>query len=238
MIRSSHSLASSSAQVGSYTVSYLNSEEFHRVKKEIFSQHVYYFETSNPQPKIIDAGAHTGLATLYFKKLFPAAHITALEPLPQNFKLLEENVWQNNLNDIQTLEMALWPITGTIQLHYDQTPDRWFSTASTLPKAWNQQQSTTFVDVPSITLSSLLNEPVDFLKLDIEGAEQAVIEEATNQLENIREMIIEFHPTPQQSLLKLTALLEEKNFKVEVWKDSKEVEAKRAKGLVYLHAQQ
>ena len=37
--------------------------------KELFVDNCYYFETSNPIPRIIDCGAYIGLSIVYFKKL-------------------------------------------------------------------------------------------------------------------------------------------------------------------------
>lgn len=227
-----------STQLAPFTISFAQSEEFHQLKREIFSQHVYYFETNAPRPRIIDAGAHIGLSTLYFKKLFPTSMITAVEPLPQNVALLEQNTWQNRLSDVKIVPAALWPVRGEVELHFDQTSYHWLSTASTLPKAWNGQQDTTSVKVPTVPLSSLLTQPTDFLKLDIEGAEQAVLEEARQQLNLVKEMIIEFHPVSHQSLAKLVQLLKDKNFEVHVWKDGQEVPIERTRGLVYIQAKQ
>ncbi len=227
-----------STKLAPYTVSFIQAEEFHRLKKEIFSQHVYYFETNAEKPKIIDAGAHIGLSTLYFKKLFPAAEVIAIEPLPQNLQLLEQNIWQNRLENVEVLPAALWPSGTEIPFYYDQEATNWFSTASTFPQAWNQQQKTTSLSVQTIPLSYLLTGPVDFLKLDIEGAEQEVLEEAADQLPLIKEMIIEFHPVATQSLSDLLELLESKRFAIDLWKDGLEVKPNRARGLVYIHAKQ
>jgi FkbM family methyltransferase len=225
-------------QLPPFVLSYRNREEFFRIRKEIFSQHSYYFETENPRPKIIDAGAHIGLATLYFKKLFPGARITAIEPLPQNLEVLEENIWQNGLKDIEVIPAALWPYPGEIPFHFDETDEEWLSTASTLAKAWNQEQDTTSVSVRTTALSNLLYEPVDFLKMDIEGAEQVVLEEAEDQLHWIKEMVVEFHPVAHQSLSHLVPFLEGRGFHITLWKDGVEVKLNRARGLLYVHAKQ
>jgi FkbM family methyltransferase len=69
--------------------------------------HTYYFETDNPLPFIIDAGAQIGMSTLYFKKQYPGAEIVAIEPNTINFKLLEENIWENQLDNVTTIQAAL-----------------------------------------------------------------------------------------------------------------------------------
>jgi hypothetical protein len=49
--------------------------------------------------------------------------------------------------------------------------------------------------VPAIRLSPLIDEPVDFLKLDVEGAEYGVLRElvATDAVRRVRQMVVEYH---------------------------------------------
>ena len=53
------------ARLGNFTVSFPNSTEFHELKREIFSQHIYYLDEDLEKPYIIDVGAHIGLTVLY-----------------------------------------------------------------------------------------------------------------------------------------------------------------------------
>ena len=83
-------------KLNQYIVHYTTSQEYHELKREIFSQGIYYFEADNDAPVIIDAGAHIGLATLYFKSLYPDARITAIEPYPRSFELLNKIFLKTN----------------------------------------------------------------------------------------------------------------------------------------------
>jgi len=47
---------------------------------------------NNPPERILDLGAHVGLATLRFVNSFPNALVYCYEPSPDNFKLLKKNV--------------------------------------------------------------------------------------------------------------------------------------------------
>lgn len=224
------------AKLGRYQIHYRNGEEYHRLKQEIFTQDLYYFETPTATPVIIDAGAHIGMATLYFKKLYPAARVTAIEPLPQNLELLEQNLWENRLDDVTVVKAALAAQAGHTTLHFDVSKDEWFSTASFSPGAWNGQQKTQSVSVTTVTVSQYINETVDLLKLDIEGAEQAVLREAEASLPRVKRMLIEFHPIAHQSLTSLLEFLSELNFKITLWKDGREIVAGDAKGLILIEA--
>ena len=56
-----------------YKISYRNDCELEVIYDDIFTKNTYFFETENPEPRIIDCGGHIGLAVLYFKSLYPRA---------------------------------------------------------------------------------------------------------------------------------------------------------------------
>lgn len=223
------------AKLGSYEVEFDNSEEYHHLKSEIFTANIYYFESENARPRIIDAGAHIGMATLYFKRLFPAAIITAIEPFPRSFKLLENNVWANDLSDVTTVNVALSNKVGETDFYSDVTDEKWVSTSGFHPGAWNGQQQSTVQKVPTQLLSDFIDGPIDLLKIDIEGAEQRVLMAAADKLPLVKRIIMEFHPTGEQSLPHLTEFLEDRGFTIKFWQNNKEV-SKPGKGLVLIEA--
>jgi len=206
------------------------------LKQEIFTQDNYYFETDNPVPVIIDAGAHIGLATLYFKRLFPAAKITAIEPHPENLSFLEKNLFANHLDDVTVVPAALNTIAKPTTLYADKTKDKWFSTAGFTAGAWNHEQKSQPLMVPALPLSIFLDQPIDFLKMDIEGAEQAVLESAGEKLKQVKHMIIEFHPVEHQSLRFLLERLGDLGFIIQIWKRGQEVSPKKVNGLCLIEA--
>ncbi len=210
-------------KLNKFSIEYHNSEEYHVVKREIFTDEIYYFETDAAQPVIFDLGAHIGLATLYFKYLYPFAQVTAVEPHPTNYKLLETNMWHNDFRDVQTIQAAVTAETSqTITLHADTEHD-WFSTASLQSGAWSSEQQTQPLKVPTIRLSELLQpvEHVDLLKVDIEGYEQSVLAEAQSQLHKVSQLLIEFHPVQQQDYHQLWKFLEQQGYAVSSTKQHK-----------------
>lgn len=227
-----------STKIDRFQAWYTNSSEFHRLKQEIFTHDQYYFETTNLTPTIIDAGAHIGLATLYFKKLYPQAHLIAIEPLIENFQLLEKNIWENRLDDVETHQLALAARAGEIDFYHDETTEQWFSTASVHPGSWLESQQTTRITVPARPLSDFLTQPIDFLKLDIEGAEQEVLLATGDAITRIKHLICEFHPHPTQSLETVLEFLHDHHFTTELWKDGKTVTRapQHIRGLVLIEA--
>lgn len=201
-------------KLGKFTVHYRDLKEFHSVKREIFAEGVYELEIDKPDPVIIDAGAHIGLATLFFLSRFPLAQVIAIEPHPANFELLDQNIWQNRLeNQVITVQTALSSQGGPLTLHADPTQE-WLSTASVRPGAWTGDQETEPIEVPTNPLSEFLDQPVDLLKLDVEGAELDVLQSAGDLLKNVKTIIMEHHPTTYAVEKQLTELLEKHGFSV------------------------
>jgi len=231
-------LTKKSAKLDRYTINFDNSEEYHRLKREVFTEHLYYFETENPQPVIIDAGAHIGMATLYYKKIFPGARIIAIEPHPVSFALLEENVWSNGLSDVESHQVALASKAGQTTFFQDKSPERWFSTASFMAGAWNGDQKSTPLTVATQPLSDFLTQPIECLKMDIEGAELQVLSAAGEKLRTINHIMVEFHPHAGQDIRDLVDLLEKNGFKIQAWKKGLVVNPLEARGLFIIHAQQ
>lgn len=226
------------SKVGEFSVFYDNSEEFHHIKQEIFTHNSYYFETDHDTPVIIDAGAHIGLATLYFKRLYPHTQVIAIEPNPHTFQLLKRNIEENQLHDVALHQVALAPHAGQQPFYLDSTPLHWWSTAGFIQGAWNHQQQSQEMKVSTQPLTHFLTQPITLLKLDIEGAEQAVLQASADRLHLIQHMIIEFHPHAQQSLPRLTDFLTRHRFSVTLWQNGQETTPEKAKGLVLVEAAQ
>lgn len=231
-------------KLGNYTVYYHNSEEYHSLKNDVFRENSYEFETQNPTPVIIDAGANIGLSVLYFKKMYPGSKIIAIEPIPQNYQLLENNVYENNLIDVITYLLAISHKSGSLTLHTDME-NEWHSTASIVKGNWTGTQNTEAIEVETKPLTFFIHEAleifdaqqIDLLKLDIEGAEQKVIIPAKRLIqEKVRFINCEFHPHSEQSIKKVVSSLEEINFEVTLYRNGKEVTFDKAKGLVVIEA--
>jgi FkbM family methyltransferase len=231
-------------KLGNYTVYFENSEEYHSLKNDVFRENSYEFETDNPFPIIIDAGANIGLSALYFKKMYPGSKIIAIEPMPVNYQLLEQNVFENNLQDILTYDLAISHKSGTLTLHTD-TENNWHSTASVVKGNWTGTQNTEEIEVETKPLTYFINEAltnfnvqyIDLLKLDIEGAEQKVLLPAKRLIQDkVKFINCEFHPHSEQSVSKVVKTLEETNFEITLYRNGKEVTLDKAKGLVVIEA--
>jgi FkbM family methyltransferase len=158
--------------------------------EDIFLRRQYEFETDEPAPAIIDAGSNIGLAILFFKGLFPRATVLGFEPDPDAFELLTRNVEANGLEGVSIRNEALYDGRETLNLFSDpSTP------GSPQMSASSDRLSGPAKRVPATRLSEHVTEPVDFLKVDIEGAERVVLDELdeAGKLPLIERMAIEYH---------------------------------------------
>ena len=180
--------------------------------EEIFLRGQYSFESAKEQPLIVDVGSNIGLSILFFKRLFPAAAIIGFEPDPAAFRLLRRNVDENRLRDVTLLNVAVYDGAPSVELYGDPT-----TPGSPQGSTRSGRVGGTSREVPATRLSDHLAGPVDYLKLDVEGAERIVIEELerSGKLDLVERMAIEYHhhvETEEDLLGNLLAILERKGF--------------------------
>ena len=172
--------------------------------KNIFKNKSYHFESENPAPFIIDGGGHFGLSVLYFKKVYPKAKILVFEPDREILKLLKQNIAANKLTGVTVVESGLHSRDGMLAFNSDQTD------GGKLSESGNE-----LIKVEK--LSGHINTEVDFLKLNIEGAELEVLKELdeSGKINYIREMCLEWHsfPNQKQNLGQLLSILEKNKFR-------------------------
>ncbi|GAK49455.1 methyltransferase FkbM family [Candidatus Moduliflexus flocculans] len=168
--------------------------------KEIFQRQIYKFPAQTPTPRIIDCGANIGLSVIYFKGLYPESRITAFEPDPNIFAVLDLNVRQCGYLDVVLINKAVW----TEETMLEFLPDG--SDGGRMVQMHADRQR---IQVPTVRLADFLNEPVDLLKIDIEGAETVVLQDCQDKLHVVRHVFVEYHSfadAPQTLHLLLTTL--------------------------------
>src|SRR5262249_26507133 len=140
--------------------------------REIFARQNYYFRAETDSPLIFDCGANIGMSTLYFKWLFPKSRIRCFEPDPYTYQILNKNIANNRLELIKTFQCALWDEEKKLDFFIDSKRP-----ATTVMSAFPERGVTQAIEVSAEKLSNFISESVDFLKLDVEGAETRVVQE-------------------------------------------------------------
>lgn len=227
-----------SIRLQDYSVYSDNLTEYHELKREIWGYHLYYLdpeeypELAKPGLRILDAGAHIGLTTLYYAKMYKDPEITALEPNPESFNLLKKNVFENQLPSVVVEQVALSDRRGKELLYRDRSGDRWYSTAGFTEGAWNEEQESERVLVKTKPLRDYLElQDWDIIKLDVEGAEEKVLLAAKSVIQNCSHYLVEFHPIGKRGMGKIVGMFEERGYEVTVTTKGKEMPWHKARGL-------
>ena len=164
--------------------------------EEIFMEEMYRQELKT-NPYIIDCGANIGLSVIYMKRQYPNAEIIAFEPDEINFQLLAKNISSFGYADVSLRKEAVWIENTRLQ----------FSSKGTMTSKIEISVRPGNVEVKAIRLKDLLDREIDFLKIDIEGAEYKVLCDIADKLYLVKNMFLEYHGSFAQNR-ELTAVFE------------------------------
>lgn len=170
------------------------------------------FYSSNPKPFILDCGANIGISILRYKQLFPNAEIVAFEPDKSIHTVLSQNLKQNNIQNVTVVEAAVWTEDGE-HTFFAEGAD-----GSRLTQNESSDMSKQYT-VKTIDFSDYVkDQKVDFIKLDIEGAEFDVMDRIAPFLHNVEKMLIEIHHNVKNAkqTAKILDILEQAGFSVSI----------------------
>lgn len=207
-------------EVQGHRIFYSHERSAKQTINEIFTRKNYHLKSINPNPFIIDCGSNIGIATLFFKIHYPQATVFCFEPDPNAFLILKKNISANNFKDITLINAAVSNTQGYINFFGEIDTQEPAGTGNSIIEAWGKQRHTScMVRVKAVQLSTYINQTVDFLKLDIEGAEQQVLEELGDKLHLVREIIAEVHQVDKtqniNNVKSIIALLEQYDFNID-----------------------
>jgi FkbM family methyltransferase len=195
-----------------YTLTYFDYLTALSLFEEIFVNQDYFFRSDTDSPVIIDCGSNIGMSVLFFKHAYPQCSIIAFEPDKVTFEVLKDNIARNHFQNVIVFNKALYSSDGTLNFYSDP------GEAGSLMMSLNPQRiSGKSQLVETERLSKYIESNVDLLKLDVEGAEGAVVKEIaqSGKLKFVRQMVVEYHhhlEDTQDSLSSLLGLLEANGF--------------------------
>jgi len=193
------------------TTHLIDAASFLSAYRSIFEQEIYAFDPQYGSPKILDGGANIGLAVLYWKQNIPEADIIAFEPDPDIFDVLERNVRQHGYDeDVVLVQKGLWSKSGAVAFQSDGAD------AGQLVETENVK--TTGRQVPVACLTPYLDERVDMLKLDIEGAEVEVLNDVAEHLGSVQNLFVEYHSYvgEEQRIDEVLGILRDAGFRIHI----------------------
>lgn len=136
----------------------------------------------------VDLGAHIGLYSVLLSK--KTTSVIAFEPTPYTRKVLNETLKINNCDNVTVRSEIVTDVTGSGTFYETETL---VSNANSIVPVGNP------VQVDTIRLDDL-NLKIDFLKIDIEGAELLALRGARKTLSSIKYITLEIHPRLMRQL--------------------------------------
>ena len=183
---------------------------------EIFIEEVYRFQSDYNSPFIIDCGANIGLSIIYLKNLYPKAKIIGFEPDNEIFEILNDNIAQFKFNDIELQNKAIWINNEPL----------FFKQNGSVGGHIVDEEGQNTIKIETHRLKDLLNQNVDFLKIDIEGVEYEILKDCEEKLQNVKNIFVEYHSFHEndQMIGELLIILKNAGFKIyikEAWENMK-----------------
>jgi FkbM family methyltransferase len=158
-----------------------------------------------PGSVIVDVGSNTGNHTVFFARILKAKRVIVIEPNPETAKFLQATIVENGLDqvDASILGFGAGECSGQFYL---KTGRRGHLGTVRLDTEGD-------IPIEVKALDDLISEPVDFIKIDVEDMEVAVLKGA-------RRIFTQLKPTAlvevqDENITAFLAIIEELGYRVE-----------------------
>lgn len=155
-----------------------------------------------PSPgTILDVGANLGNHTLFWSRFFPEAEIVSLEPLPENYECLCQNVTDNALSRVRPLRAAAGEKEGFVRVA-GFNPENLGATSFQYSDSGDEQ--TAVVRTLDSVGEELRLSGIGLVKIDTEGFELSVLRGMEGILDRDRPVLwIECGPETVPGVLRI-----------------------------------
>ena len=145
-------------------------------------------DVGNPR-WIVDLGSNIGLTLRLWRQNYPEARILAVEPDPDNVRVLQRNVAQ--IQDGQIILEQACVLGYARPVHLQQGAGEWAYSV-------RDNGAETSTPITAFTMAELLDkhcrdEMIDVLKCDIEGTEKELFRDCGAWLKRVRFAMVELH---------------------------------------------
>ncbi len=166
------------------------------------------FKTGSPLT-IFEIGACEGEDSMRYARLFPHAKVYALEPLPKNVEYIRSNIAKYQAHNVSVHQLALSSINGTTEFHVSsgrpehatETDWDYGNKSNSLLPPDKHKELADFISfneqilVETQTLKTFCTNhhiiEIDFIHMDVQGAELMVLEGAADYLQHIKAIWLE-----------------------------------------------
>ena len=160
-------------------------------------------DTLHPVNTILDLGSNIGLTMAHYAALYPRARILGVELDGANCELCRKNIELFG-DRSKVMHAAVWHEPGEIR--YGGARESGYAIVTGEGKGIKST-------VRAVSVESLIDEldvpVVDFMKVDIEGAEKEVLRNAEAWIHRVRCLKVEVHPRKASTLYTLGMCIED-----------------------------
>ena len=180
-----------------------NSDDYYFLKPKYEENYLYVFCPKN-KDVVLDVGAHVGRYSLYAgKKVGENGKVISIEANPQNYEQLVKNIRLNNLEQIVfPYNFAASDVNGSVELKVPKDSGR-----SSIIDSRVSGEKIKIIKIKSVRLEDFLEEigidKINWMKMDIEGAEIKALKGLGKYLNKIENILIEVSDENEKDFLKI-----------------------------------
>lgn len=160
------------------------------IYREIYFEGIYtdVLNASNREMTIVDVGSNIGVTVQHFREY--AKKVYAIEPSPEHFAALKKNKEFNGWDNVEIFNMAIADKCGKMTLSQNDAN----RTCNSLVLNYGHGVEVETMDFETFFKKNKI-ENVDFMKFDVEGAEDMILrsESFRKVAHKIKQIEVEFH---------------------------------------------
>jgi FkbM family methyltransferase len=161
----------------------------------------------------LDIGANIGYyALIESKKVGTLGKVYAIEPVTKNYKRLQQNIALNNISNISTFNFAAGDHDGPADIYVNEKSNR-SSIINSDPEHIMGAEKVKMFKIDTFLKDKRLP---NFIRMDVEGYEYAILEGMVKTMNNIKRALIhiEIHPDimSEEQILRTFSIIENTGF--------------------------
>jgi FkbM family methyltransferase len=189
-------------------------------KEDLATYEHAIFELFKPKQQdiFIDIGAHIGRYSLIAaKRVGSWGRVISIEAHPENFEILMKNIALNRLYNVTAVNSVVTSEKGKAKL-YQSGHDQGFTIYNTI-MTQRATASEDFLEVEANTLDNILEskniKEVNWIKIDVEGAELEVLKGASKTLKSNQDLTLLVEVHGEANYKPILEIFQEYRFKID-----------------------
>jgi FkbM family methyltransferase len=188
----------------------------HRKREPLCTEYLINSGIIKKDDIVLDIGANIGYYALVESQLVgKSGRVYAVEPVRNNYRLLEKNVALNNLENVSTYRFAFGADNIKAEI--------FVSNKANLCAMNKEAVGGEILGVENVTVMTVDEfvkdkKPPSFIRMDVEGYEYEIIKGMPKTLKGKIRILLELHPLPSyikpENLHEMFRILEQNNFRV------------------------